>query len=364
VATAIVSDLHLGAGPGVDVARAPEPLERLCAALARAERVVLLGDLLELRERPATAVLDDVAPTLRRLGEAVAGKPVVVVAGNHDHELIGPALRRGQLERGAAPLPLERSYPPAAGELGARVAELLAPAEVGFAYPGVWVRDDVYAIHGHYLDVHLTVPRVECLLAAASRRRTRRFAEPGSATVDDYEAVLAPIYALAQSLAQSSSPRIRGNTTSISRRVWSMANSDDGLRGRLLGAAVGRAAIPAAVAAINATGFGPFSAVLTPAELRRAGLAAIAETVARLEVRAEHVVFGHTHRAGPFEGEEADWRLPDGGRLSNTGSWVNEGAFLDEAGPWNPYRPGRVTWVDASGPPRLETVLDQLPRRE
>lgn len=358
VATAIVSDLHLGAGEGVDLAREPEPLELLCGALQRADRVVFLGDLLELRERPAAAVLDDVAPALRRLGEATAGRPVTVVAGNHDHELVGPALRRAQVAGGAGPLALDGARPPEAGDLGARVAELLGAAEVSFAYPGVWVRDDVYALHGHYLDVHLTVPRVECLLAAVSRRRSGRFTAPGPVTADDYEAVLGPIYALAQSLAQSGPVHARANTTSLSRRVWGMANPNGGgLRSRLAGALVGRAAIPAAVAAINATGFGPFSAELSGPELRRAGLAAIAEVVTRLGIEADHVVFGHTHRAGPFEGEDAEWRLPGGGRLANTGSWVHEGVFLDDAGPSNPYWPGRVTWVEESGPPRLETVL-------
>jgi hypothetical protein len=52
--TALISDLHLGAVRGADVARRPDALERLAEALAPAERIVLLGDLLEMRE-PRTA---------------------------------------------------------------------------------------------------------------------------------------------------------------------------------------------------------------------------------------------------------------------------------------------------------------------
>ena len=45
-----------------------------------------------------------------------------------------------------------------------------AIASVELAYPGVWVRDDVYATHGHYLDRHLTIPTFERLALAAVER--------------------------------------------------------------------------------------------------------------------------------------------------------------------------------------------------
>ena len=40
----------------------------------------------------------------------------------------------------------------------AQLADWAAPARVRVAYPGLWVRPDVYATHGHYLDCHLTMP--------------------------------------------------------------------------------------------------------------------------------------------------------------------------------------------------------------
>ena len=35
------------------------------------------------------------------------------------------------------------------------------------AYPGLRLRPDVYATHGHYLDLPLTVPRIESVVASA-----------------------------------------------------------------------------------------------------------------------------------------------------------------------------------------------------
>ena len=70
MATAVISDLHLGAVSGADVTRRPEVTDRLAAALARADRLVVLGDLLELRERRADEVLELAAPVLAAIGSA------------------------------------------------------------------------------------------------------------------------------------------------------------------------------------------------------------------------------------------------------------------------------------------------------
>jgi metallophosphoesterase superfamily enzyme len=50
--TAVVSDLHLGALGGADVAREGEERDALVDAVKDADRLVLLGDVIELRERP------------------------------------------------------------------------------------------------------------------------------------------------------------------------------------------------------------------------------------------------------------------------------------------------------------------------
>ena len=84
----------------------------------------------------------------------------------------------------------------------------------------------------------------------------------------------------------------------------------------------------------------------------------MAQVVSDLEVGAAHVVFGHTHRAGPLPGEAEGWWPGGGLRLHNTGSWLLEATFSAAQGPANPYWPGRVTWIGDEGPPEFENVLE------
>ena len=349
--TAIVSDLHLGTTSGADIARRPDVYERMFAALAEADRVVLLGDLLELREGAARSVLELAEPFLRALGEACAGRPVVIVPGNHDYELVAPALDAARLDSGG-PLGIGRTFAPDVGALPRRVAELMAGAQVSLGFPGIRLRDDVYATHGHYLDVHLTVPRMECVIASAVAR-VAGIGRADFAAPEDYEAALAPIYALAHSLVQR---REAGSVTrgaSLSRSIYGRSSGTS-----LAGLAIGRIGIPAAVTAINALGLGPFRSDISAVELRRAGLRAMGEVVRRLRIDADHVIFGHTHRAGPLEGDVEGWRLPGGTHLHNTGSWLHEEVFLGGLhDPRNPYFPGWVTYVSDKGPPRRANFL-------
>ena len=64
--TAVVSDLHLGALGGADVTRDPGVRERLVDAVSGYDRVVLLGDAPELRERPLAKALEVAARLWRR----------------------------------------------------------------------------------------------------------------------------------------------------------------------------------------------------------------------------------------------------------------------------------------------------------
>ena len=52
----------------------------------------------------------------------------------------------------------------------ARVAQLLGERRLRVAYPGVFLRPDVYAMHGHYADRHTTVPMFERLAVGAMAR--------------------------------------------------------------------------------------------------------------------------------------------------------------------------------------------------
>ena len=94
VRTLLVSDLHLGARLGRDVLRRPAALAALLAAIDEADRLVLLGDIVEMLEGHPWRALEAAAPVLRAIGARVgAGREVVVVPGNHDGALLAPWLR-------------------------------------------------------------------------------------------------------------------------------------------------------------------------------------------------------------------------------------------------------------------------------
>jgi hypothetical protein len=351
--TAVVSDLHLGALNGADVARRADALERLVGALAAADRIVLLGDVLELRERPLAPMLELVRPLFERLGEATAGKSLTLVPGNHDHSLADPWLAPARLA--GRQLGAENEWPVEPGERhgpAGIIASWLPGTALTLAYPGLCLRPGIYATHGHYLDVHLTVPRLESIAASAMARLTGRRTDIDSA--DDFEAVLAPLYGFYAGLAQGASTAALERGSRMSRLVWSRATGD-GSPGRLL---LGRITIPAAVAALNRLRIGPFNAELTGPELRRAGLSAMGRVAETLAPDAEHVVFGHTHRAGPLPGDDdAEWATLSGRRLWNAGTWYHERAFVSDRDEDNPYWPGTVLWLGPDGPPRVENAL-------
>lgn len=318
----------------------------LLAALPGFDRLVLLGDVVELRYGPLRDALGEAAPVLRELGSAVG--EVVVVAGNHDHGLL-----RGWLERRdpSVALGLESAveWDPREG-LGELVGQL-APATVRVAYPGVWLREDIYATHGHYGDRHNTVPILERVLAGLN---VRLAGEPagGPARAEDYEAALAPLYAWIDTVAQMGGLRGSGSDGSFEVKAWRAlggSGASRGLRGRLLAAG-----FPLLVAGLNRADLGPLRADVSAVELRRAALRAFGEVMDRLRVPATHVIFGHTHRAGPLPGDErSEW-----GRLFNAGSWVYEPDFVGDSPRESPYRPGFAAIVGDDGPPELVNLLD------
>ena len=350
--TAVISDLHVGAVAKRSVAVEQRSLDVLAERLAGIDHLVLLGDVLELREAPIGRVLEAAEPVLRALGRIVGDGRVTLVPGNHDHQLGAPLLDARRLD-GAGPLALDAvTAPPASGPT-ARIADWLQPAEVVLAYPGTWIRDDVYATHGHYLDLHNTVPAIECLAVSVTERVLGRSAA-GRRAPDDYEAALSPAYALMFEIAQSRTRAGSETTGGASVAIWRRTGGASGpptLSGRFLSGV----AIPAFVAGLNRLGVGPYRPELNGPALRRAALAAMQEVVEQLGIGADHVLFGHTHRSGPWPGDDpAEWTLPAGGRLLNTGCWILDEAF----GATGPYRPGTCAFVDDHGPPRLERLLE------
>ena len=322
-----------------------------------ADRLVLLGDAIELRHGPVRDALAIAKPVFQELGAALgAGGEVVIVPGNHDHHLAEPWLER----RGRTGLPpalgLESEVDWRAGETLATVARWLAPATVRAAYPGVWLREDVYAMHGHYCDRHTTVPMLERLGAGVMAKIVH---EPpgGPWQAENYEATLAPVYAWIHAVAQSGGPDLGESSHGASAQAWG-ALAGSGSRRSLRRRAV-VAGFPALIATLNRAGLGPLSASLSPPKLRRAALRATGEVVSRLGIGASHVIFGHTHRAGPLPRDDAaEWRTASGAQLTNTGCWVHEPRFLGDPPQHSPYWPGYAAWLEDEGSPRLRTLLD------
>ena len=258
--TLVVSDLHLGSSTAADVLRRGPAREQLLARLEGVDRLVLLGDLLELRHGPAREALAVARPVLADIAAALApGTPVVIVPGNHDHALIDPWLV-GRGRRGA-PEPLglaEAVSPRKASPLAAAIERAMAPASVELSYPGVWLRDDVWATHGHYLDVHATLPTFERLAAGAMSRLVGAVPQP-QATPDDYERVLAPVYAWIDAAAERAAPGRAAAGSGSAVQAYRLL-SGGGRRPMAARAVAGL--FPLAILGINRLGLGPVSADL------------------------------------------------------------------------------------------------------
>ena len=377
--TLIISDLHLGSASGSDVLRRERLRAPLLAALADVDRLVLLGDVLELRHGPPRDAMAAARPFFEDLGRALGGRELVITAGNHDHALVEPWLVSRGEERVPPPLALEQLLEPAeVSPALERIAGWASPARVRVAYPGLWVRPDVYATHGHYLDCHLTMPTLERLSVGAMSRLLGRPAQTFT-RVDDYEAVSAPVFAWRDAVARDGRTgaalngvgtvgvwralggNLGGRSASASRRGLSHRARVSSMLSALRRSAL-VAAFPLAVAAINRAGIGPVRTDVSAGELRRAGLNAMAEVAVRVGLGDAYVVFGHTHRAGALPGEQGpEWRA---GRLINAGCWTYSPAFLTSTPGESPYWPGACVIVGDSGPPVLERLLQDRTHAE
>ncbi len=331
--TLVISDLHIGSRLNRDVLRKRAGLDPLLRAIEGVDRLVLLGDAIEMLEgRPRTA-LRLAEPVLREIGATLGhGREVVIVPGNHDHQLIRPWLR--QRRTTGKSLGLSTRVPVSSGDYLKQVGAALAPARVQVRYPGVWVGERTWATHGHYLDRHLVRDRRMQLTAPVPER---------GATAWHYEDAAGASLAALSGLLAASLPE------PIGERIDRAAG---------FARAATTAALPLAGALLTGA-IAPLSAQALGLQFRRRGLPAIAEVAQRLHVRADHVIFGHLHRMGPrWEDDRVEWS-PDGRRtLHNTGCWVYEPLLLAGGRPPHPYWPGGAVLVEGDAPPRTLGLLD------
>jgi hypothetical protein len=337
------------------VLRRPEPRDALIEAVAGSDRLVLLGDVIELRHGPLREALAAAQPVLEAIGAALRpDAEVVVVPGNHDHRLLRPWLGRRATDGSAAAFGLEAAVDWRDGEPLERLAACLGPARTRAAYPGVWLRDDAYAMHGHYGDRNTTVPILERLGAGMMGRVVGgRNGRPASA--EDYEATLAPMYAWIDAVAEQGGLGAGGGG-SVQVRAWRRLQTSSRRRVRAGAVALGFRTL---VFALNRAGIGPLRPDVSGPELRRGGLRAFGQVLVDLGISAGHVLFGHTHRAGPLHGDDrSEWVTPAGTRLLNTGCWVHERGFLGDEPGRSPYRPGFAAVLEDAGAPELVNLLD------
>lgn len=362
--TLVISDLHLGSRRPVDILRRPEPLDELCSTLTGIDRLVLLGDVLEMRHGPAWEAMEAARPVMEAIGSALPkGSEVVIAAGNHDYPVVSQWLDRRRLDSEPQPLGTETLAEPADSAIGAQLAEWLGGSrhDVRVAYPGIWLREDIWATHGHYLDRLMTIPTFERLAAGGMARVVGKLPEgSGEAQAEDFEAALAPMYAWLEEIANGKAAGGRWTTGAATAKAWTLLSGDGRapLRGRALAAM-----LPLGVAGINLAGLGPVSHRLDSDELRRAGLVAMAEVVRLLGVDAKWVIFGHTHCAGPLPWmDQSEWALPGGGMLLNTGCWTDE-PRINSTDVRSPYRPGRGVLIDGDADPEPLMLVQDTGRR-
>jgi UDP-2,3-diacylglucosamine pyrophosphatase LpxH len=335
VRTLVISDLHLGARLQRDVLRHPEALEPLLRALEDVERLVLLGDVIELLEGRARRAMEAAEPVLRTIGARLGSeREVIVVPGNHDAALVRPWLRENRAPT-AVDAPIALDATPALAQLGS----WLAPARVRAHYPGVWLSDRVWATHGHYLDRHL-LPEAAYGMARGLLGRLPR----DGATPADYERAGGPSLTRVEALLTRWLPRPLAEV------------SDD------VAEALRAFTMPVIPRRLWGHHLAPLNAMLLGMQMRRASIPALARVVHRLGVDADWVIFGHVHRCGPLAADDPRrWRGPTARpRIVNTGSWVYEPLLLHRASAPHAYWPGGAVLLEADRDPRAIGLLDHL----
>lgn len=309
----------------------PRPRERLLAALDGVQRLVLLGDVVELVERPAARALRVAEPLLRAMGERLSrDAEVLLVPGNHDRPLIGRWLR-GR----SGPLEVQTDVPLDASAELQRLSSWLAPACVRVSYPGVFLASGIWATHGHYLDRHL-LPDSSYGIA---RGLIGRLPSDG-ALPDEYE--------------PGGGPSLGTVRAALPNPVrWPLNELADLARAVTMPLAPGRLLSPR---------LAPLTAPVLSLQMRHASLPALARVVHRLGVEADTVLFGHVHRLGPLPHDDpAQWQGPaQRPVMLNCGSWLYEPLLLYRASPPHPYWPGGAVVIDDDQPPRAVGLLDDL----
>ena len=330
--THVISDLHIGSRLGRDVLRHPEALAVLLKALDDVDRLVLLGDVVELAEGRPREAMRIAEPILRSIGRRMGPeRPIVLVPGNHDR-----ALARSWAIRQGAALQVDSLVPPNASRTLATVLEWLRPAEVEVRTPGVWLTPRIFAHHGHYLDRHL--------LPEAAWGGLRRDARAGSG------GVIGPAF-----YERRRSPRTPVESRLARRLPRPLATVVENLAELL------RAATMPSPRKLQPQHIAPLTRRLLTRQMQRASIPAVAHAMSRIGVEADWLIFGHVHRLGPVATDDPSLWASGSTRIANTGSWIYEPLLLHNSAPPNPYWPGGAILIpDENADPQPISLLDNL----
>ena len=365
VVTAVVSDLHLGLGSGAD--------------LLRRERFRDAPDRRTRRRRPPGAARRRARASRPAAARGARGRG----AGDRGARRGARRPRAGDRPRQPRPSP-DRALARAPGArrgrgaAGARAARALRRAsrsrrsprtrgrrKVRFAYPGLWLRDDVYATHGHYLDRHLTVPTIERLGVGMVERvlgvavtGTDPLAPPDGAAGDHDRRVRA-----------RADPRLRaalraragdGRRAARRRQPVGAAVADDGRRReRAAPACAAGCSARSRCRARSGSPTGSASGRCAPTSPRGRSAAPGSRRwptwSPSSRSRPSTSIFGHTHRRG---GPEAG----RGRRSGTPAAGSHSPGLLGETAAVSPYWPGTMCVVADEGEPELRHLLDELSR--
>ena len=209
--------------------------------------MVLLGDIVELRDRPIGDALDAAGPFFDALGEAAAGAEIFYAPGNHDHHLFSSWRESQRLSAGGEPMGLEQIAPVDSGPIG-EFAETPGKGVMCACVPG--------ALGSPTASTRPTGAvsnwRASAVRPSSGSGSGQSSAVIGGLSANDRAAdkdsggVLAPLYAFLFSLAQSGGAAATGPGPSA--RVWSaLAGGQSGFE-KVKGMLLGSVSLPGAIA--------------------------------------------------------------------------------------------------------------------